>query len=102
MIKQINITEAEILIEQQNALIVDIRDAGSFANGHIKGAVRIDNANFQSFVDSADKSLPLIVCCYHGNSSQSATATFDSLGFNGHSLQGGMSAWMLSKPIVQA
>jgi thiosulfate sulfurtransferase len=99
MIKQIDIAEAKILIEQQNALIVDIRDPGSFSNGHIKNAVRIDNDNFQEFVDSADKSKPLIVCCYHGNSSQPATETFNHFGFNGHSLIGGMSLWAQSNPI---
>ena len=101
MIKQISVAEAALMIEKENPLIVDIRDAGSFATGHIKNAVRIDNENFQSFIDTADKNRPLIVCCYHGNSSQPATNTFNSFGFDGHSLQGGMSAWTLSNPVEQ-
>ncbi len=101
MIKQISIVEAVSMIEKENPLIVDIRDAGSFANGHIENAIRVDNENFQSFVDSADKNKPLIVCCYHGVSSQSATEAFNRFGFNGYSLQGGMSAWMLSQPVVK-
>ena len=100
MIKQITLEEAEVLIEQKNANIVDIRDPASFDNGHIKNAIRIDNDNFQSFVESADKTLPLVVCCYHGNSSQPATETFNSFGFDGHSLIGGMSAWSLAKSVV--
>ncbi len=101
MIKQINVVEAASMIEKDNPLIVDIRDAGSFAIGHIENAVRVDSENFQSFVNNEDNNRPLIICCYHGNSSLSAAATFNRFGFDGHSLQGGMSAWMLSYPIVQ-
>ena len=101
MIKQITIAEAQTLLAQENATVIDIRDAISFANGHIKNAIRVDNENFQSFVDTADKNIPVIVCCYHGNSSQAATSVLDSLGFNGHSLIGGMSDWMLSNSVVQ-
>ncbi len=99
MIKEITAAEAKLLIEKENAIVVDIRDAASFAKGHIKGAVRIDNDNFQQFVDETDKSTPIIVCCYHGNSSQAATGVINSLGFTGYSLQGGMSAWPPSYPV---
>ena len=94
MIKQITVTEAAEMLETSKVLVVDIRDAGSFSNGHIEGAVRIDNSNFQSFIDSADKSLPLVVCCYHGNSSQGAADFFNQQGFEeSYSLDGGYTAW---------
>jgi len=102
MIKQISVSDARQLINEQQALVVDIRDPGSFANGHIEGAVRIDNSNIQSFVEQADKSKPLIVVCYHGNSSQSATQVFNQQGFDGHSLIGGMSDWSLTQPVTQS
>jgi len=99
MIQQISVPEAVRMIEHDKAVVVDIRDQASYLNGHIKGAIRLDNDNFQSFVDSADKSLPVIVCCYHGNSSQAATGVLNSLGFTGYSLQGGMSSWTLANPV---
>lgn len=99
MIKQVNAVEAAKLIEGHKALVVDIRDQNSFEQGHIANAVRVDNDNFQEYVDSQDKTLPLIVCCYHGNSSQAVTGVFNSFGFDAHSLQGGMSGWMLSNPV---
>jgi len=100
MINQIDAQEAQKMIDTQNAVVIDIRDPASFANGHIENAIRIDNENFQAFIDSADKETPIIVCCYHGNSSQAATGVIDDLGFKGFSLQGGMSDWMLSRPVV--
>lgn len=101
MVKQISVSQAQQLIEDQNALIVDIRDQTSFASGHIEGAVRVDNSNIQSFVEQADKTKPLIVVCYHGNSSQPATQVFDQQGFDGHSLIGGMADWSQSQPVIQ-
>jgi thiosulfate sulfurtransferase len=101
-IKQISVGQAAQMIEQQQALIVDIRDPASYANGHIQGAVRIDNDSIRTFVESADKSKPLIVVCYHGNSSQPATQVFNQQGFDGHSLIGGMADWAISQPVVQS
>ncbi len=99
MIKQVSVVEAAKLIDDHKALVVDIRDQNSFEQGHIASAVRVDNDNFQEYVESQNKELPLIVCCYHGNSSQAVTGVFNSYGFNAHSLQGGMSSWALSNPV---
>ena len=101
MIKQITVNEAAKLIQEVQALVVDIRDPASFAAGHILNAVRIDNDNIQSFVEQSDKERPLVVVCYHGNSSQPATQVFNQQGFDGHSLIGGMSEWSLTQPVVQ-
>lgn len=100
MNNQITPQQAEQLIKESDAIVIDIRDANSFAQGHIDGATRIDNDNFQAFIESADKEKPIIVCCYHGNSSQPASQTVASFGFKSYSLQGGMSAWALMMPSV--
>jgi len=100
MFNRIDIQQAAKLIED-DALIVDIRDHNSFAQGHIQGAVRIDNSNIQEFLQQADKSKALVVCCYHGNSSQSAAAMFDQQGFEkSYSMNGGMSEWVLTQSTV--
>ncbi len=63
--------QARELLEQ-GAQLVDIRDAQSFANGHIPGARHLDNHSLHDFIAQADFDQPLIVNCYHGISSQSA------------------------------
>lgn len=74
--------------------LVDIRDPQSFVTGHIPGAILIDNSNVQKFIEEADHQLPLVVCCYHGNSSQSAADFFNQQGFTDcYSLDGGYEAW---------
>lgn len=79
---------------EQGANIVDIRDAQSFANGHIPSAIRLDNTNLPGYLTATDRRIPLVVCCYHGNSSQSAAAYLSSAGFETvYSLDGGFELW---------
>lgn len=84
---------------QQGAQLVDIRDPQSFALGHMPGASRLDNSNLADWVAAADKSLPVVVCCYHGNSSQPAADYLAGLGFaRVYSLDGGFELWQHSYP----
>ena len=90
---EITAEQALEMIEKENAVLIDIRDANSFEQIHIEGAKRIDNDNFQAFIDAADRSKAIIVCCYHGISSQPAAQSIISMGFKSFSLQGGMAGW---------
>ena len=78
--KRIRTGEAKALLDQGNLNIADIRDELSYEAGHIRGAVRVDNSNLQQFMQGCDKDAPLVVCCYHGNSSQGAAQFFASQG----------------------
>lgn len=96
MVNRISVTQAASLIDEEEVTVVDIRDVNSFNQGHIKSAVRLDNTNITSFLEQADKSKPILVFCYHGNSSQSAAAMFEQQGFaQSYSVDGGMSEWSL-------
>ena len=73
---------------------MDIRDPGSYREAHIPGAVHLHDGNVQEFVQKTDKETPVIVYCYHGNSSLGATAYFIESGFkNVVSMSGGFEAW---------
>ena len=90
---RIDVEKAKELIEH-GAVVVDIRDAASYAAGAIAGAIHIDNTNVDDFIAKSDPSVTLIVCCYHGNASQSAAAYFSENGFeNSYSLDGGFETW---------
>lgn len=95
--KRIDVQDARALLDAapENGLqVVDIRDEQSFANGHISSALHLDNNSVQSFVENADTSKPLLVYCYHGNTSQSAAAYFGEQGFEeAYSMDGGFSDW---------
>ena len=90
----IDIPEAKDLIENENAVVVDIRDAASFSAGAIEKAIHMDNSSVTDFLASADLERPLIVCCYHGNMSKGAAEFFSSQGFlRSYSLNGGYTEW---------
>jgi len=81
-------------LRDSGAQVVDIRDPQSYAMGHISGSRHIDNYSVADFIRDADMDAPLVVVCYHGNSSQSAAAYFVQQGFSEvYSLDGGFELW---------
>lgn len=97
--KRISVQQAREMMEQQNATVVDIRDEQSYANGHISESSHLDNAGVQQFINEADLESPVIVCCYHGNMSQSASAYLIEQGFEDvSSLDGGFTEWSATFP----
>ena len=86
-------------LREQGAVVVDIRDQPTYAAAHINGAKHLDNVNIADFIRAADLDAPLIVACYHGNSSQSAAAYLISQGFSDvYSLDGGFELWRTTYP----
>ncbi|KTC12139.1 sulfurtransferase [Pseudomonas marginalis ICMP 9505] len=96
--KRISPEQAQAL-RKQGAVVVDIRDQPTYAVAHISGARHLDNVNIADFIRAADLDAPVIVGCYHGNSSQSAAAYLISQGFSEvYSLDGGFELWRTTYP----
>ncbi|MEM7195911.1 MAG: thiosulfate sulfurtransferase GlpE, partial [Pseudomonadota bacterium] len=86
---RIDSKEAQRLIDDESAAVVDIRDRVSFESGRIKNADHIDNESVLTWIETANKDLPIIVCCYHGNMSQGAAEYLNQNGFEkSYSLDG--------------
>ncbi len=93
-IQQIQIHDAKKKLDQKECIFVDIRDPGSYHAAHIPGALHLHDGNVQEFVQNTDKETPVVVYCYHGNSSLGASAYFIENGFkNVASMSGGFEAW---------
>jgi len=93
-IPEIDIPAAQSLLEAGEATFVDIRDLGSFQAGHVPGAAHLDDTSIGSFIESADMQAELVVYCYHGNMSLTATAYLIEQGFRRiSSMAGGFEAW---------
>ena len=96
-IPEIDVPKAQALFEAGEAMFVDIRDPVSFEDGHIPGALRLDETNVQQFVADTDRQKTVVVYCYKGNASIGATAFFRDQGFSAaSSLTGGFEAWHAS------
>jgi thiosulfate sulfurtransferase len=99
---RISSAEAAAIMAERESLLIDIRDEQSYQAGHIENAVHIDNSNIGQFIADSHTDLPLIVYCYHGNSSQSASAYLSEQGFSEvYSIDGGFEGWAAQYPIAQ-
>lgn len=96
---EISPSEALALLDDDNTVFVDIRDAGSHASAHIRGARHLSQMNMDEFLASVNRSHIVVVCCYHGHSSMDAAAFLRSEGFAGAvSLSGGFEYWRRACP----
>jgi len=92
--KRISIDEAKTLIDAGGVTVADIRDADSYRSARIENAIHVQHETMEEFLEIAAKDKPLIIYCYHGNSSQGAANYFDGLGFiDVYSVDGGFEAW---------
>ena len=93
--------EQAVALLDAEAEFVDIRDLQSFGQSHIAGATHLCNETLQDYIAQANKSRPLVVYCYHGNSSQNAAQFFCDQGFNEvMSMDGGFEAWRQAYPVT--
>ena len=99
--KRISVTDAHAMIEQGHVVIADIRDDQSFANGHVENAFHLSNASMVSFSQKFDYDVPVLVFCYHGNSSQGAAQYLVQQGYEQvYSVDGGFEMWKMNYPFV--
>lgn len=88
--------EAVQLINRRDAVVLDVREAGEFAAGHIAGAKSFPLAAIEKRASDLArfKSRPLLIVCASGTRSHSAFGTLKKLGFGEvFVLAGGMNAW---------
>lgn len=96
-IPEIQIHEAKKKLDQKHCLFVDVRDSASYRAAHIPGAIHLHDGNVQEFVHNTEKRIPVVVYCYHGNSSLGAVAYLRENGFEDvASMSGGFEAWRQS------
>lgn len=94
MFKQISCHEADELVSQGQCVIADVRDIDSYEESHIDGAMHLSMPALQEFCETADKTHPILVYCYHGITSQSVAQHLIEQGFAAvYSLMGGFEMW---------
>lgn len=78
--KQINVDQVRKLVES-GAYIIDVREEGEFARGHIKGAKNIPLSQLRERVNEIPKDIPVYVHCRTGQRSYNATLALQNLGY---------------------
>lgn len=79
----------------RGARVVDVRDAGSFAAGHIIDALHVPAEQLDAAADKRlKKNRPVVVVCESGANSGRCVAPLRKAGFDqAFSLRGGLAAW---------
>lgn len=94
------------LINRENALVLDVRPASEFGEGHITGALNIPFERFQDRVRELDKHKAriIILVCKMGQHSGSIAKQLRQHGFEDiRRLSGGISSWTAEQlPLVKA
>lgn len=102
--ENMEVKEFAELIAEPNVVILDVRKADEFTEGHIAGAVLIDQ--FQSdFVELAQAKLPkdktIAIYCRSGRRSANAAGKLADVGFKCVNLKGGIIVWKeAGKPVT--
>lgn len=92
--RRIGVDEAQRVVRRNDALVLDVRDAVSFGNAHVKGAQHVSTANLYDVIDGTARSRPILIYCYHGNASREYARIFADFGFSEvYSLDGGYEDW---------
>ncbi|MDH5393295.1 MAG: rhodanese-like domain-containing protein [Gammaproteobacteria bacterium] len=95
-VAQVNPFEAIRQLNDDNAIIIDVRETKEFNDGHLKDAVHIPLSDLKKRLDelSKYKNKTVIAYCRSGSRSYSACKTLKKAGFEAVSnLQGGIMAW---------
>jgi len=76
-------------------LILDSRDPDSYARGRIEGAQPISDALLRQLMKSRRRERPVLVYCYHGNSSRDLCQFIAGFGYTRvYNLVGGWQGWL--------
>nr|WP_255662421.1 rhodanese-like domain-containing protein [Acidovorax sp. D4N7] len=99
-------TNAVQLINREKAVVIDVREAGEFAAGHVNNARNIPLAELQERLPGVvkNKALPVILVCATGPRAMRAEGIARKLGYpRAQALAGGMKAWREANlPVAKA
>ncbi len=94
--RNIDVAEWETLRKDPKVVVLDVRTAEEFADGHMKGAINLDirGGKFAETLAGLDKTKTYLVHCAVGGRSAKACGQMDGLKFEKVlNLSGGITAW---------
>lgn len=102
-IRQIDIDQFDKMRAQKDAVVLDVRTAQEFNQGHVPGALNLDigDPQFRKKVGELDKSKTYLVHCARGVRSARAAKLMSTMSFaNLFDYHGGFDEWKKSgKPV---
>ncbi|MCY0899061.1 MAG: rhodanese-like domain-containing protein [Firmicutes bacterium] len=94
MVRHLSPEHVEALARSGQALIVDVREASEFREGHIPRAKHIALSQLVHRLKEVPKDKTVVVVCRSGNRSNRAAELLSEAGFrNVFNMSGGMQRW---------
>ena len=78
---------------RDGALVIDVRELGEYAEGHVPGAVPIPMGEVAARAGELPRGVPVYVICASGNRSLAAADYLVRAGVDARSVAGGTAAW---------
>lgn len=90
------------LINNEQALVIDLRDKETFKNGHIIDAINAQADDFEKPKLSQYKNKPIVLVCARGLESPAMAAKLRTQGYQPLILGGGIAAWQNAElPLIK-
>lgn len=105
-VTEIPVSEADAAIRQADVLL-DVREADEFANGHLLGAIHASRGMLEFKLSSnpalSSRDLMVVLYCKTSGRAALAAAAMQDMGYlNVQSIAGGFDAWAAAgKPVVK-
>lgn len=82
--------------QQGDAVVVDVREAMEYVQGHVPGAIPMPMSQLGSRLHELNRSARLYLICATGNRSGAMTDALRQMGFDAWNVAGGTMAWVRS------
>ncbi|MFD0913400.1 rhodanese-like domain-containing protein [Methylophilus luteus] len=96
----VSVTEAVMLMSRKKVLVLDVREADEFKQGHLQGARNVPLSQLAGRVKELEKfkDKPVLLVCERGNRTRAAVKVLKQQQFTAlHQLKGGVQAWSEAK-----
>jgi rhodanese-related sulfurtransferase len=95
--KGVRPSEVSVLVNRENALVVDLRPIADFDKGHIPGSKNVQMSQFdpENKKLAAARALPVVLVCKTGFTAGDAAKRLKKAGFERvYVLEGGIGSWL--------
>ena len=103
---QVSPAQLSMLMNNENAMVLDVRADKEFRKGHIVGAVNLPYAQLNDRIEQLDKhkERPVVLVCKMGTTTGSVAKRLRARGFEKvYRLNGGIMEWSASQmPLVKS
>jgi rhodanese-related sulfurtransferase len=92
--EQMTPRQADELLREGGAQLVDVREPYEHEAGRIGGALHIELERLPSEANALDRERPIVFYCRTGSRSALAAQAFAGSGYDARNLDGGLEAWV--------